>query len=486
MLSALPSENTSAREPRGPVERPPSVQEPVADGAAAGTGVGAAAATEGASGGWRSRLRRGARRVADWFPWTPLGLGLAVAAAVALVHFAYARLDLVLLVVGYGAAALAILSSIAVVLTALWIGRDLRRLPTERVELALETHQPRRTRFQLRRRAWLPLVRVRWMAESPAALEVRPRQIDGLLREDVTAHLRGRRTHLRRRIVVEDVFGLARLGLRHTSEEVTTTLPHKGALKHLPSLLATSGGDDWPHPLGVANGDRLELRRYAPGDPARFIHWKVFARTRKLVVRLPERALSRAHRTVAYLVAGSGDSASAAAARVAIESAAFGDDWAFGADGASPGQPATSVAAAREMIVSSVAHRAAGAVGLERFLAAEETRGPASIVLFVPPEPGAWLPLVVHACKRRPGRVRLVVAVDGLAEPRRWPWWRSMFSRPPAEEASSATALETVLTSLHATRGPVLVVDRRTGRALGEAHRRAVTVKPSQAKRAAA
>ena len=58
----------------------------------------------------------------------------------------------------------------------------------------------------------------------------------------------------------------------------------------------------------LEDGDRIELRRYVPGDSARFIHWKVFGRTRKLMVRVPERALSRARRTVGVLVRMSIDS----------------------------------------------------------------------------------------------------------------------------------------------------------------------------------
>lgn len=428
----------------------------------------------------KSRARTFLRRLGDAFPWTPLGLSVAGASLAALTWFAYAEMDLVLLVVGYGAAALALLSSLATFLATLVVARDLRiRRHDPPGEHTLETELPARTGFRLRDRWWLPLVRVRWMVESPDGLSSRQRASEGFEEERLVAAKRGRRDHLRRRVLVEDVFGLTRLGLRLTTSDVTTALPHIGALRRLPSLLATAGGDDWPHPMGVDNGDRLELRRYAPGDPARFIHWKVFGRTRKLVVRLPERALTRAHRTVLYLVAGQEDEASAAASRVAFESALASrrsqdEDWVFGADGVAPGRGALRLEDALDAIVTSADHAHAGAAGLERFVNEEERRGPASVVLFVPARPGPWLARVVAFAKRRAGRVRLVIGVDGLAHRTRPKWHRRLLALPPAADATSVTQLDEVLRALESTRASVLVIDRRSGRALGEAHRRAV------------
>ena len=51
------------------------------------------------------------------------------------------------------------------------------------------------------------------------------------------------------------------------------------------------------------------------------------------MVRAPEQAISPARRTIAYLITGEGDEASAGVARAAIESGAFGSSWVFGADG---------------------------------------------------------------------------------------------------------------------------------------------------------
>ncbi|MEM9073133.1 MAG: DUF58 domain-containing protein, partial [Myxococcota bacterium] len=248
--------------------------------------------------------------------------------------------------------------------------------------------------------------------------------------------------------------------------------PHIGKLTQLPALLSFSGGDAWPHPLGIPEGDRMELRRYAPGDPARFIHWKAFARTKKLVVRTPERALSRVQRVAAYLVAGPDDEASAAAARVAITSQALGDDWSFGADGAPDGT--SDALAALDAIVRSAEHRESGAEGLEGFVRREERRGPASLVIFVPVRSGPWLSKVVAVLQARPGRSRVVVGVDGLTRPRSRGWFRRLTTRRRVVDQSSVVDLDATLRALAATRAEVVVIDRKTGRVIGEGHRRAV------------
>jgi hypothetical protein len=101
------------------------------------------------------------------------------------------------------------------------------------------------------------------------------------------------------------------------------------------------------------------------------------------MVRMPERAITRAKRTVCYLVGGPRDEASAAAARVAVESGVLGDEWIFGADGTAgeASHPHEAVMA----IVRSADIGSEGAVALESFVARAERLGPASLVLFVPP-----------------------------------------------------------------------------------------------------
>ena len=422
------------------------------------------------------RVRALHRRIADSFPWTLLGL-LGVAVAVLALRTSHQVIDLVLLVVGWVTVGLVSLSTLAVLVGALLVHRRVRRLRRERDAggerwLEMETERPQPSGFHLPRFAWIPLLQTHWELEAPVDVEVEVREELGERKERLVARRRGERRGVRRRLVVRDAFRLASLGVRDRDDLRLRILPHTGQLGRLPVLTSFAGGEDWPHPMGVAEGDLTELRRYAPGDPARFIHWKVYARTKKLVVRTPEKALTRARRTVAYLIAGPGDEASAAAARVAIESASLGEEWSFGADGHP--EPTSEMGVALQAVVASSAIAPAdGGAHLETFLRQAERRGPASVVVFVPAEPGPWLERALAALRPRAGRVRIVVGVDGLAAPASRSPLRRIFAEPAPLPATNVAALEETLEALAPLRGEVLVLDRRSGRVMGEAHRRA-------------
>src|SRR5690606_22954252 len=181
------------------------------------------------------------------------------------------------------------------------------------------------------------------------------------------------------------------------------------------------------------------------GDPARFIHWKTYGRTRKLMVRVQERALSPAHRVAAFLIAGEGDEASAAAARMAIETGGLGVDYRFGADGHPA--PQTSRRGALDAVVRSASHRGASARSLAAFVDSVEREGPASLLLSGPPTPGEWTRLVADVARHRPGRARALIAVDGLEPlaPPRVAVARRLLLRPPPRAGASREALDAVL-----------------------------------------
>ena len=417
------------------------------------------------------RIARIARRIADLFPLTPLGLAVLAGGLWSLWELAYPELDLVWLVVGYAGLGMVAVALVAVLIGALWL-KLATRTPAhaELPRRALETGLSLPTGFTAPALRLFPLVQIAWSWEEPAGAKVTlARRGWWRYREEVGLSARGKVLAIRRRLVVQDAFGLARLAIRQREPVELTVHPHAGKLASLPLLISRSGGDERPHPMGIEDGDRVELRRYVAGDPARFIHWKVFARARRLMVRVPERALSPSRRTVAYLVPGEDDEASAAAARVAIESGALGGEWSFGTDGAS--KDAVRADEALDLIVRSAGARALGGTGLQSFLQRSERAGPASAVIFVPPRPGEWMARVVAQVRARAVRTRIVIATDGVAPSIAAPLWRRVLVRSARVEATPASDLERVITALGSTRAELIVVDRKTGRRLGERHR---------------
>ncbi len=412
------------------------------------------------------RVRPIARRAADLWPLTALGMSLAVVASVALVSFGFEKLDLVLLVLGYGGAGLLAISVVVVASTALGLWAHLRRASFRWSTSTFETGAPLPTGFSLPSLWWLPLVQVRWTWVSPDAALAERAPAHGRLREQVTLRQRGIFPSVTRRVVVQDAFGLSRLAFVHLQPGPIEVLPHLGGIRRLPVLTSLTGGEEHPHPMGLEDGDRVELRRYVPGDSARFIHWKVFGRTRKLMVRVPERALSRARRTVAYLIAGPNDEAAAAAARAAIEEEALGTDWQFAADG-SPEATSDRAEALHKVMMSSGFAGQSGS-GMKRFLAEVDPRGPAALVVFAPPTMGRWVDAMRSLTMRRYGRVRVVIAVDAVHQAHAQSRWRRWLLTPTGSSGVERGDLERVGRALSQLRCEVVIIDRVSGRVLGD------------------
>lgn len=413
-----------------------------------------------------SRIEATARRVADCWPWTPLGMSLALVAAVALFGFGIARLDLVLLVLGYGSAGVLALATLIVGLSAALLKLWLRRTRFSGVAQVFETGSPCRTDFWLPSLRWVPLLQVRWEWTLAPHPRVDSHLAQGRMNELVTFSRRGIVQRAQRRIVVQDAFGLARLALRHEQTVLLEVRPHAGAMRRLPVLTSLTGGEDWPHPLGIADGDRVELRRYVAGDPARFIHWKVFGRTRKLMVKTPERSLSRALRTAAYLIADPTDEAAAAAARLAVEQEGLGAEWQFGADGAS--QPCSDPDTALSKIVASADFQGRAGSGLANFVAAVDAKGPAALVVFAAPVQGPWLDEIRAVTQKRSGQVRVVLALDAIHDGPSFSRWRRWLFAPRPVAGASRAELETVSAVLRRLGCEVVLIDRISGRVFGD------------------
>jgi hypothetical protein len=414
------------------------------------------------------RLRAIARRARDLFPLTPLGVAVALLGAGAL-WMGFAAVDLVMLGAGTIAGVAVVLGGLVVALGAWRLSRALRR-EAAATPVAIECGFSTRTGFRLPRLRWLPGVRVTWRWVDPGA-DVRMLEAGGWLEEEVTAHARGWSETLRRRVEIFDAFGLASIALESVEARPVRMLPSVGALKQMHVVRTLAGGGDIAHPAGTPEGDRLDLRQYTPGDPIRFVLWRVFARTRDLVVRTPEKALSAARKTLAYLVTGAADEPAAGAARVAVDVGALGGDWALGADGV-PEAATTREAALEALARSKSAPRGEAGEGLARFMKRAADQGGGRAVVFVPGRPGPWLAGLAKSMQQvardATGRapIELIVCTDGVE--RRG--GAGLLSRLSLREASSADdgvvahgELNEVLTALGRLRARIVVVDRRGG-----------------------
>lgn len=430
------------------------------------------------------RLGARARPILDLVPLSPLGLFTLAGAGLALAHYGLGRIDLLLLVVGVVGLALGVLSLLGVITATLLLRARLRpgdRLPA----LRLEAGVPSRSGSSLPRLVYVPLVKIDWSWIEPAA---RVNGVPELLRvhEEITPERRALVEQIVRRVEVADVFGLCRMAFVVREPRSVTVLPSKGALQHVQVIRSIAGGDDVYDPLGSAEGERVDTRAYVQGDPMRLVLWKVYARSRQLVVRTPERAFSVARKTIAYLVAGPGDEPAAGAARVAVESGALGGSWVLGADGND--HDATTAADALDLLARSASSspEQQGA-GLEPFLRRTSQGGAARAVVFVPGRPGPWLERVLLAIHARPSvgpagaalraPVELVVGIDGLEpEPPRSFLRRLLYARaePTGPTRTPARDLAEVMSALTKTRARVTVVDRASGRVFGDAHRKAL------------
>jgi hypothetical protein len=417
----------------------------------------------------------------DLFPFTLLGLLCAGGAALCLLYYGMARIDLVLLVIGGVGLVLAALTLVTTVPAAIIAWRRLRRLPEEE-PLRLECGFHARTGLKVKRLWWMPFAKVSWTWKSPGA-KVRLVREKWLMVEEIVPDRRGLSDEIVRRVEVGDSFGLTRISFSVRQKRTVRFAPSVGALRTMHVVRSIAGGEDISHPEGPATGERVDMRHYTPGDPIRFVLWKVFARSRQLLVRTPERAISPVRQTVAYLVAGDGDEPAAGAARMAVDSGALGSEWVFGADGNDV--TAKSATQALELLARS-AHTAPSArgAGLKDFLTKATPASVGRAVVFVPATAGPWLDQVCAAVRARSGTnlpysgVEFVVCVDGITGPDRRAFLKKIAQRKmdpdgPYLPASSADVVK-VISALSALRSKVLLVDRVKGRVYAEGQRRAL------------
>lgn len=251
----------------------------------------------------------------------------AAMAASALIGGAYATLDLIYFVVGWsfvGLLILLLLSTVGEALRIHFTRAETQTLPPVNLETAQAPHS---TLFSLRN-TWLPWIQLStvWVDATgqlfPCALSWKSRRrfsLGAILDEHIVFEQRTWLTQAQRWIQCEDVFGLCRITLRRPFNQTWCVVPHMKGLERVDVPKRLVIGEDESSPTGKPQGDRIDLRPYAPGDPAKTIHWKVYAKTGHLTVRAQERAQTVATTVFVYFWPSKDDEASAALCRKVIE-----------------------------------------------------------------------------------------------------------------------------------------------------------------------
>ncbi|MBU0552307.1 DUF58 domain-containing protein, partial [Myxococcota bacterium] len=343
--------------------------------------------------GWARRALYGLDRLGAFTPLTPLGIVTGAGAWWARGYGAQ-RADFILLSAATFALALIALCLLLTLAAALWAYLGLRALPP--LSLNGEVGAPLDTGARLPRfgAAVWPLTEAaaRWLAPTGVTL----RQLeDG--RERIYCAGRGRWSSVTRAIRVADLFGFTAMEVWRRQPAALRVAPAT-ATASLRVALRHSAGEGLAHPDGEPLGDRVEMRRYVAGDPLRFVLWKAYARTRKLLVRTEERAILPQPSTIALFIAGPQDEASAATARACLEQGLLGEEALFAASGAD--RLTREAAEGVEQLIDS-ATRAEGQ-GLAALLSA---LGPSQLghcVFFLPASEGPWVDTVLALARHLP------------------------------------------------------------------------------------
>ncbi len=275
---------------------------------------------------------------------------------------------------------------------------------------------------------------------------------------------RGRIKSLERIISVRDIFGLTAMTFKMAQTADIEVLPASGQFE-IKAFQTRTSGDGYSHPEGDPKGELVEMRRYQAGDPLKLILWKVFARSRKLVVRAPEPAIVEQNDMFVYFVSGREDEASASMARAFLSSFGKDDgDLCFAADGSN--RIVKDKQEGMDDVVDSVNHRNRGG---EDLMSVAPLVSPAMMnncFLLVPQRIGAWIEVVrkfVAQYQVRPIFIMSVNGDDTNRNVKKTSKLRRILMRPDTEQQQQNDR-ELICEKLSAM-GTVRVVDIATGAA---------------------
>ena len=332
----------------------------------------------------------------------------------------------------------------------------------EKTETGGHVHSPWRVYVPF----YLPLVQVETSLEDASVRRHEVREF-AWAREWLEPVERGRLQTLRRRITVSDIFGLTSISFVMTQHLNLEIVPVSGHFETV-SFKTRTTGEGYSHPEGDPRGELVEMRRYQAGDPLRLVLWKVFARSRKLVVRAPEPAIVEENDMFVYFVSGNDDENSASMAKSFLEAFSGSNfagekrDMYFAADGAK--RIAASKSEGLEDVIDSVGHRVRGGEDLMQVAQLVSPSAMSHCFLLVPSTPGSWVAQIRAFVEHFTIRPVFIVSVDGENPLKSVPErgvLRRLFCRSEQVE-DKAAAFHSLCCELGRL-GTVRIVDVKTG-----------------------
>ena len=356
----------------------------------------------------------GLRRI---FPLTRAGASLAVIDGFALWAEGLRHQDFVIL-----AAAAVILASqvglTVMVVACAAVARFFPRCTEASQILDLETSEgcgdSQATDFAVSFPAWIPFVTLSWDWRQPSGVVVTTKRERGQLREHIVAPYRFASNVIDRQFRCADFLGLAEVSWIVQERRSVRILPARAETAAFALRAGVGQGSEQEAPSGDPLGSLTEMREYRPGDSPRLIRWKLFAHSRKLVVRTPEPALEESPNACAWLAGGASSEAAARLAREALESGILGEQWGFGASG-SPTIVLGDLDAARDRIAGSGGAREMDTREILSFLANAERAGFSACYMFLSAETARFAAEMKQISGQSPIALHAIFAVSAVA-----------------------------------------------------------------------
>lgn len=274
-------------------------------------------------------------------------------------------------------------------------------------QINLLTHRTTATGFRIHLPRWFNFLDLSWtLNEAPVDLDKRGLEVH----ETTTIPRRQLVRGLTRRVSVRDKLGVFEFTFVQLLIGKLRVLPAINSSKATLPRLNVVDGSDLPDPYSAPTGDRIDMRRYRPGDPLRLVLWNIYQRTGQLMVRTPERALSRHQRTGLFLITGPNDQPAACLCRALLETGGLGPRWRFGSEGSA--NWAEDLPAALDELAKSGNHLDSSGSNSPEFLQdlARDSFGQCVVVLSPDPESRNQRLLQLYGAQQR-SRVKLIVWV---------------------------------------------------------------------------